>query len=446
MNMTALLEQAGKLVWGPWTAAAVMLGGIWLSFRTGFPQLPVKWWRTTAGTLFSRKERNGGISPFQSVTAALAGSLGTGNIIGVAAAITAGGAGAIFWMWLAAIPGMAAAYAENVLGMRCRRCSGNGEWIGGPMQYMRRLRGGKQLAAVWAGLCSAAALCIGNLVQVNSIAVSAAEAWDVPAAAVGIVLCAAAAPAILGGARSVTRMTGLLVPVMAAAYIFACVTVIALNIGELPSALMRIIREAFHPEAVGGGMLGAMLTGVRRGVFTNEAGMGTSVLIHCTADTDSPEEQGRWSIFEVFTDTIVMCSLTALAILTSGADRIASGAAMSAEAFRCLFGQGAENFCAAATLLFAFATVIGWSCCGERSFAYLFGERATVWYRMVYVLLIIPGCLMETTAVWAASDILNAMLMLPNLAVVILLWSREGSTVSGGSLRTVTAAAANNHK
>lgn len=425
MNFSTLLEQAGSLIWGPWTAAAVMLGGLWLSFRTGFPQRPRQWWRSTAGTLLSRKEKGSGISPFRSATAALAGSLGTGNIVGVAAAITTGGAGAIFWMWLAAVPGMAAAYAENVMGMRFREHTADGHWLGGPMLYMRRVTGGRWLAGAWAALCSAAALCLGNLVQVNSIAAAAGEAWDIPAVVVGLLLCAAAAPAVLGGARSVTGLTGCLVPFMAAAYILACLAVIALNIRELPAAFLRIIREAFRPESVSGGMLGALLTGVRRGVFTNEAGMGTSVLIHCTADTDSPEEQGRWSIFEVFVDTILMCTLTALAILTSGADRIAAGASMSTEAFRCVFGGGAEDFCAVATLLFAFATVVGWSCCGERAFAYLFGERATGWYRAAYVLLIVPGCLMDTAAVWAASDILNALLMLPNLAVVMLLWSRE---------------------
>jgi len=427
MNAAALLEQAGKLIWGPWTAAAVVLGGVWLSLRTGFPQLHgrAKGQRSTIGTLFSERGKRGGISPFRSAMAALAGSLGTGNIVGVAAAITVGGAGSIFWMWLAAIPGMASAYAENVMGMRYRERTADGRLLGGPMLYIRRVPGGRYIAAAWAGLCSAAALCLGNLVQVNSIAAAAGEAWSIPPAAVGLVLCAAAAPAILGGARAVTGLTGYLVPFMAVAYTLACLAVIALNIRELPDAFARIIREAFRPESAGGGMLGAMLTGVRRGVFTNEAGMGTSVLIHCTADTDDPEEQGRWSMFEVFADTILMCTLTALAILTSGADRAARGAAMSTEAFRCVFGAGAEDFCAAATLLFAFATVVGWSCCGERAFAYLFGEHAARRYRVVYVLLILPGCMLSTAAVWAASDILNALLMLPNLAAVILLWSKE---------------------
>lgn len=426
--MTDLLERAGELIWGPWTAGAVLAAGIWLSFRTGWPQILGfrKWWKTTAGS-FLRSSRGGGISPFQSATAALAGSLGTGNIIGVAAAISVGGAGAVFWMWAAAVPGMATAYAENVMGIRHRRRQPDGRWLGGPMMYMRGIPGMKRLAAVWAGICALAGLCLGNLVQVNSIALSAQEAWSVPPLLTGLLIAAAAAPAVLGGARSVTRLTEKLVPVMAGVYILACLAVIALHLPRLPCAFVRIFREAFCPQAVGGGMLGAMLTGIRRGVFTHEAGMGTSVLIHCTADTSSPEEQGYWSIFEVFTDTVVMCSLTALAILVSGADQLASGAAMTAAAFRSLLGGYAESFSAAATLLFAFATVVGWSCCGERAFACLFGERATLLYRLVYVALTVPGCLMNASAVWAASDILNALLMLPNLAAVIYLWSREPS-------------------
>ena len=433
MDTAALLERTGELIWGPWTAAVILLGGIWLSVRTGCPQLlgAKEWWRTTAGSLLRRRARTDGISPFQSATAALAGSLGTGNIVGVALAIGTGGPGAIFWMWAAAIPGMAIAYAENVLGIRCRQRAAGGQWTGGPMMYMRRLTGNGRLSAMWAGLCAAAALCIGNLVQVNSIAVAARDAWAVPPWVMGTVLCAAAAPAILGGTRSVAKLTERLVPMMALIYILACGAVISLNLPKLSEAVWRIFAEAFRPRSVSGGMLGVMLTGIRRGVFTNEAGMGTSVLIHCTAEVQDPREQGYWSIFEIFVDTILMCTLTALAILTSGADRIAADAAMTTETFRCIFGSASGSFCAAATLLFAFATVIGWSCCGERAFAYLFGERATVGYRMLYALLIIPGCVMDTAMVWAASDILNAMLMLPNLATVILLWRRESGTTAG---------------
>lgn len=425
--MTAALERIGELIWGPWTAAALMAAGIWLSFRTGWPQLPRKWWSSTAGTLLRRRKTGGGISSFQSVTAALAGSLGTGNIVGVAVAITTGGPGSILWMWLAAIPGMATAYAENVLGIRYRKRSPGGGWLGGPMHYMRRALGSSFPSVLWAVMCAAAALCIGNLVQVNSIAAAVREAWNVPPLLTGALLAAAAAPAILGGARAVTRLTERLVPLMAVVYILACAAVIILNIAHLPDALGRIFREAFSPAAAGGGFLGAMLTGVRRGVFTNEAGMGTSVLIHCTADDVTPEEQGRWSVFEVFVDTLLMCTLTALAILVSGADREAQGAAMSALAFRQIFGSHSDSFMALSTLLFAFATVVGWSCCGERTFAYLFGEKYTVWYRAGYVLLILPGCIMNTGAVWAVSDILNAMLMLPNLAAVLILWSAEPS-------------------
>ena len=428
MTVAGFLERVGEITWGPWTALAIAAAGCWLSVRTGWVQLAgaKRWWSATAGTIFSlRKQKKNGISPFQSATAALAGSLGTGNIVGVAVAITTGGPGAIFWMWIAAIPGMAIAYSENVLGIRYRQKNEEGRWLGGPMLYMSRGLGLKRLAAVWAAICSVAALCLGNIVQVNSIAAAADEAWGIPALAAGAVIAAAAAPAVLGGARSVTRLTEGLVPFMAVAYILACLGVVAVNIERLPEALLRIVTEAFRPTAVTGGMLGTMLVGVRRGVFTNEAGMGTSVLIHCTAEVEHPEEQGFWSIFEVFVDTMLMCTLTALAILTSGADRTAQGAAMTAEAFRQIFGSFSESFSAAATLLFAFATVVGWSCCGERSVAYLLGEGATVWYRVLYVALIIPGCVMNTGAVWAASDIFNALLMLPNLAVVAVLMSRE---------------------
>lgn len=427
MDITELLERAGELIWGPWTALAVLAVGVWLSFRTGWVQLAgvKKWWSATAGTLFSHRKNRGGISTFQSATAALAGSLGTGNIVGVAVAISTGGPGAIFWMWMAAIPGMATAYAENVMGIRWRQRGENGKWLGGPMMYMRHALGMNRMAAAWAGVCVVAGLCLGNLVQVNSISAAVQEAWSVPAVAVGVLITIAAAPAILGGAHSVTRLTERLVPFMAIAYILACLGVIIVNADKLPGAAARIITEAFRPTAVGGGMLGAMLTGIRRGVFTHEAGMGTSVLIHCTAEVDQPEEQGYWSIFEVFVDTILMCTLTALAILVSGADRKAEGAAMTAEAFRSLFGEFSGSFSAAATLLFAFATVVGWSCCGERSFAYLFGEKATKWYKLLYVSLIIPGCIISADAVWAASDIFNALLMLPNLAVVMMLWARE---------------------
>lgn len=425
--MTELAERAGQLIWGPWTAAAVMAAGIWLSGKAGWVQILgiKKWWAATVGSFFSKKKDTGGISPFQSATAALAGSLGTGNIVGVAVAISAGGPGAIFWMWLAAVPSMATAYAENVLGIRYRRRDGAGRWAGGPMMYMRHGLGWKRVSYLWAGLCAAAALCVGNLVQVNSIAAAAGDAWGVPAAVVGVVLALAAAPAILGGARSVTKMTERLVPFMAAAYILACLAVIGINFHRLPAAFGRIVGEAFAPESVGGGVLGTMLVGVRRGVFTHEAGMGTSVLIHCTADTDRPEIQGYWSVFEVFLDTIVMCGLTALAILCSGADGRAQGAAMSAEAFRQIFGGFSGSFSAIVTLLFAFATVAGWSCCGERSFAYLTGERGSLWYRVLYVAMIIPGCIMNTGAVWAVCDILNAFLMLPNLAAVVMLWGKE---------------------
>ena len=438
LGVSEWLERIGGLIWGPWTAGLVLGAGVWLSCRTGWVQITglKKWWSVTAGSLL-RSRKKEGISPFQSATAALAGSLGTGNIVGVAAALTAGGPGAIFWMWAAAVPSMAVAYAENVLGMQHRRKQPDGRWLGGPMLYMGSLPGMKHLGAVWAGICALGGLCLGCMVQVNSVAVSASEAWDISPLLTGAVLAAAAAPAILGGARTVTRLTERLVPFMAAGYILVCLGVIIINMKRLPGVLTEIFTEAFAPRSVGGGMLGVMLTGIRRGVFTHEAGMGTSVLIHCTADNASPDEQGCWSIFEVFCDTVIMCSLTAFAILVTGADHRGEGAAMTAEAFRPLLGGWAEGFSAAAVLLFAFATVVGWSCCGERAFAFLLGEQAAGWYRLVYVLLIIPGCVMDTGAVWAAADILNAALMIPNMTAVVMHVHSGGltATLSGGRCR-----------
>ncbi len=190
--MAAVLERMGELIWGPWTAAGIMAAGVWLSFRTGWPQLPQRWWRSTAGSLLRSRRKSGGISPFQSVTAALAGSLGTGNIVGVAVALSAGGPGAVLWMWAAAFFGMATAYAENVLGIRYRRKNSAGQWLGGPMPYLC-LGLGRGAAVVWAVICAGAALCLGNLVQVNSVAEAAARAWQIPPPVTGVVLAAAAA-------------------------------------------------------------------------------------------------------------------------------------------------------------------------------------------------------------------------------------------------------------
>lgn len=457
-----LTERASELLWGPWTVALVLLAGVWFSVTNGWIQLNFPAWiKATFGSMKrigedrrcgkgggstgneadstkrgkrcerenSEMKRGGGISPFQSAMTALAGTLGTGNIVGVATALTLGGAGAVFWMWIAALFGMMTAYAENILGILYRRRGEDGSWLGGPMLYMERGLGRKLPAKVWALFCAVAAFGVGNLAQVNSIAHSAEAAWSVPPWLTCAVVAAAAAPSILGGVQSAARLTEKLVPFMAAAYMLACGAVLFINFRGIPAAFGEIISGAFSPSAVGGGAVGAMLVGVRRGVFTNEAGLGSSVLVHASSEVDHPVTQGMWGIFEVFADTIVMCTATALVILTSGAMNVTSadgspldGAELSSAAFSQIFGRFSGSFITAALLLFAFATVIGWSCCGERAFGYLCGTRYSFVYKLAYVILIIPGGLARVRTVWALSDILNGLMAIPNTAAVLLLW------------------------
>ncbi len=425
-----LAEKLSELLWGPWTVGLVIISGIWFSMTNGWIQLrPRLWLGEIIRSLHRPENSSGGISPLQSATASLAGTLGTGNIVGVATALTLGGPGAIFWMWLAAAAGMMAAYAETVLGIIYRQRDSRGEWLGGPMLYMANGLGLRKLAGVWALFCAVAAFGVGNLTQVNSIAHSASVSWGVPP----LVTCAAAAllaaPAILRGVSSVARLTEKLIPFMTAAYIIACLAVLAVNFRQIPAAFGAIFSGIFTPSAAGGGVLGAMMAGVRRGIFTNEAGLGSSVLVRSSADTDSPCAQGMWGIFEIFVDTIVMCTLTALVILTGGAMSLTGsdgqpldGAALSAAAFEPVFGRFSGSFITAALMLFAFATIISWSCCGERAFGYLCGTRYSWIYRTAYVLAIIPGGLVKVRTVWALSDILNGLMLIPNTVAVLLLW------------------------
>ena len=437
--MYDLLSRAGELVWGPWTVALVIAAGVWLSATNGWLQLrglPL-WWRTTAGTLLRRRVGGTeGVSSFQSTTAALAGTLGTGNIVGVASAIALGGPGAIFWMWIAALFGMMTAYSENVLGILYRRRAADGGWLGGPMLYMERGLGAKWLACCWAVLCSVAAFGVGNLTQINSIASSAGSAWGCPTWLTGAVIAAAAAPAILGGVRALVKVTEKLIPFMACAYLLACAAVLIMRADRIPAAFGSILSGVFTPAAAGGGFLGAMLVGVRRGVFTNEAGLGSSVLVHSSAEVDHPAIQGMWGVFEVFADTILMCTVTALVLLTSGTPVGGqSGAAITAAAFSAVFGRYSGSFVTVALLLFAFATIVGWGCCGERAFSYIAGGKGSMVYRALYVLAIIPGAMLNVDAAWALSDLLNGLMALPNIVAVLLLWRKVAKQTRDYRLR-----------
>ncbi len=445
-----IIERLSELIWGPWTVALVLLAGVWFSATNGWTQLlhPAVWLRATIGSIREKPE-DGSISPFQGAMTALAGTLGTGNIVGVATALTLGGAGSVFWMWLAAIFGMMTSYAENILGILYRRRDGDGTWMGGPMLYIERGLGRKGLASLWAVFCAVAAFGVGNLTQVNSIATSAVSAWGVPPWLTCLVVAVMAAPSILGGVRAASRLTEKLVPVMAVAYVLACAAVLIINLRKIPAAFGEIFAGILTPSAVGGGAVGAMLVGVRRGIFTNEAGLGSSALVHSSTDAEHPVTQGMWGIFEVFADTIVMCTMTALVILTSGAmsrtDEMGNpldGASLSAAGFEQIFGGFSGSFITAALLLFAFATVIGWSCCGERAFVYLCGAEHAKLYKLAYVLAIIPGGLMQMRTVWALSDLLNGLMALPNTLAVLLLWRQVAQQTNEYKLRYIDKKAA----
>ena len=297
------------------------------------------------------------------------------------------------------------------------------------MFYMEKGLGKKWLAIVFALSCAACAFGVGNLTQINSIAHAAESAFGAPRWATGLTVAAVAAPAVIGGVTKVVKLTEKLIPFIAAVYILACLAVILLHLKELPGAVGTILRGAFSAPSIAGGALGGMLVGVRRGLFTNEAGMGSSVLIHCEAGYDSPEQAGMWGIFEVFIDTIVMCTLTALAILMSGALSDVGpagiqldGAALSSAAFSGVLGRFSGGFITGAILLFAFATIVAWSCLGVSAYSYLFGHnKSVVIYKLLYIGAIILGAVIQLRAVWAVADILNGLMLLPNLIAVLAL-------------------------
>ncbi len=414
MNITYILERASELLWGPWTAVGLMLAGLYLSAQNGFFQITklALWLKETGGQLF-RRNRSDSITPVQSSLAALAGTLGTGNIIGVAAALAAGGPGSILWMWIASVLGMMTSYAENVLGMLYRTRDSSGALLGGPMLYLERGLGAKRTAKLFAVICSLSAFSMGSMTQASAIADSVDTAFGLPPAVTGIAVALLAAPAVLGGVRGAVRLTEKLIPFVAGAYMLACVAVVCANYRSLPEAFSLIFRDAFSVRSAAGGFAAALLVGVKRGVFTNEAGLGTTVIVHCSAENSSPVSQGMWGMFEVFADTIVVCTLTALAMLTAGGDITA--------AFSCIMGSFSDDFVALSLALFAFATIIAWSCYGERVAVYLFGQRAVKPFRYLYILSPVPGAVLGISGAVALSDIFNALMCFINVTAVLLL-------------------------
>lgn len=424
-------SKVNGIIWGPYMLLLLLGTGIFFTVKLrGFQLFGIKtWWKNTALSVFrSKKEHHKAesISPLQAMSTVLAGSVGTGNIVGVANAITLGGAGAVFWMWIAAFFGMATVFAENVLGVKYRE-KRNGKYVGGPMYYIEKGLGCKWMAVIFAVLCTLAALGMGNMTQGNSAAGALENTFGVPVNISGMILAVLVGTIIFGGIGRIAVFTEKLVPVMTGIYIIGIMIVIVCNICSVPYAFERIVGEAFDFRAASGGFMGygmsrAIKYGISRGVFSNEAGLGTSPIVHAAADTDDPYRQGMWGMFQVFVDTIVLCTLMALCILATGSDQCGlDGIELCTHTFESVFGNYGNVFISVSIILFAFGTLISWSYYGEKSLEYLSGKRFVKPYRIVYAIFTYIGCVMGVSLVWEISDTLNGLMAIPNLAAVILL-------------------------
>lgn len=451
-TITNINSAINNVVWG-WPAL-ILLGfvGVLMTCLTKFFQLSHigHWTKNTIGAIFKDKHVTGHtkdrtISQFQSLCTALAATVGTGNIVGVAGAIAVGGPGAVFWMWLIAFFGMMTNYSENVLGILFRRKDEAGEWHGGAMYYLRDGLGAKKgckaiggmLAMLFSFFCLLASFGIGNMSQVNSIVSNVHTAFGIPTIATGIFLLVAVGAVILGGLKRVASITEKLVPFLVILYLLGTLVIIAMHITTIPAIFVSIFKGAFSMKSAAGGVVGAgiataMKMGFKRGVFSNEAGLGSSVMVHSSSNVKEPVRQGMWGIFEVFADTIVVCTLTALTILSSGlvdldtgmltaaGEAVGSNSLMS-ESFRMVFGPAGAAFVAIAILLFAYSTVLGWSHYGATACRFLFGDKAVWPYRILFCIIVLAGSVMKAQLAWDISDTFNGLMMIPNLIGVLTL-------------------------
>ncbi|SEK95272.1 alanine or glycine:cation symporter, AGCS family [Alkalibacterium pelagium] len=430
--MEWILEVNGvvnDLVWG-WPFLILIVGtGVLLTVRTRFISFTKFGYmlKQTFLKIFSKSQvGEGEVTAFQAVSTALAATVGTGNIAGVGTAIAIGGPGAVFWMWIAALFGMATKYGEVVLAIQYREKTEDGRFVGGPMYYLEKGANMRWLAVLFAIFGAAATFGIGNMVQSNSVADSLNATFGIQPWITGIVLAVLVALVIVGGIKKIGKVTEIVVPFMAAIYILGGLIIIIANIQLVPQAFGVIFRDAFTGSAAAGGFVGSTLTlsiryGVARGVFTNEAGLGSAPIAHAAATTDHPVRQGLWGIFEVFADTIVLCTITALVIVMTGAvDTGLDGAALTTSAFNegIAFGGYIVTF---GLIFFAFSTLLGWSYYGERCMEFLFGPKSIVFYRMLFIPLIVVGAIGGLRAVWALADTLNGLMALPNLIGLLIL-------------------------
>ena len=435
-------------VWGLPMMILIMGVGIYLSVRCGFPQFCHfgHIMKNTLGKAFEKTEtKKGSVSPFKAMCTALAASIGTGNIAGVSGAIAIGGPGAIFWMWVSALLGMCTKYAEVTLAIKYRQRNKEGDWVGGPMYYITNGLGKnwKWLASLFAAFGALAAFGIGNMTQINTIAgtINTAIAGFIPptdsqktiiAWVVAIICAVICAVVLIGGIQRLADVCSLLVPVMAVIYIVAALIVILVNITSVPAAFAAIFKGAFAPSSVAGGLAGvgiktAITKGVGRGIFSNEAGLGSAPIAHAAADVDHPVKQGIYGVFEVFMDTIVVCTMTSMVVLLGvGVQNIEYGndigANLTIKGFESVFGGGIPAIAVAICLtLFALSTVLTWALYGTRCVEYLFGHKASKVYQVIFCLFACIAGTVELSLAWAIADTLNGLMAIPNLISLALL-------------------------
>lgn len=441
-QIEAINSAVNGVVWGPIMLVLLVGTGIYLTFRTRGLQARRFGYilRNTIGTLFSKDKKKSdsqhNLTPFQAVSTALAGTVGTGNIAGVTGAIFVGGPGAVFWMWVSAFFGMMTKYAEIVLALKYRQTDEKGAHYGGPMYYIEKGTGQKWLAVIFALLGGIACFGIGNIAQSTEIAGAVQSLTGLDPLYTGIILAILTAIVVIGGVKRIGQVASYLVPFMAIFYIVAGLAIIALRISDVPAALASIFTQAFslEPREIGGGVAGytimvSMQQGVARGVFSNEAGLGSAPMAHAASDTQEPVEQGMWGVFEVFVDTIVICTLTSMAILLSGVleydlSSFASNGAAAAAAFNAILpGTIGGTVLQISLLFFALSTILGWSYYGERCWGYLSNNNKVVNYifKIAFVLMCIVGSVGSGALMWDISDTLNGMMAIPNLVGLLLL-------------------------
>ncbi len=435
-------------VWGLPMMILILGVGIYLSIRCGFPQFRhfVHIMKNTLGKAFEKSDNaKGAVSPFKAMCTALAASIGTGNIAGVSGAIALGGPGAVFWMWISALLGMCTKYAEVTLSIKYRERNKAGDWIGGPMYYIKNGLGSKfkWLAAIFAVFGALAAFGIGNMTQINTIAstINTAIAEFIPTtesqrtiiAWVVAIFCALiCAVVLLGGIQRLADVCALMVPFMAFVYIVASLIVILTNITALPEVIVAICKGAFNPSSIAGGLAGvgiktAITKGVGRGIFSNEAGLGSAPIAHAAANVDHPVKQGIYGVFEVFMDTIVVCTMTAFVVLLGvGVQNINYGtdigADLTIQGFQSVFGSGIASIAIAICLtLFALSTVLTWALYGSRCVEYLFGYTASKVYQVIFCLFACIAGTVQLSLAWAIADTLNGLMAIPNLISLALL-------------------------